>query len=152
MPGLSQPEFERLLADPTKRIAGDIAWTDDAGHPTAQQFRAGIDSDGGWPIWARGWWQPLSKKLTYTIVHAEAGRIFGLDLGSVPHLNPSGEQLIGGHMHIWAETEGDQPAFPRGGVGYSWENPIEVWQIFCAEVNLVHRGRLLPPILRTEMR
>ena len=99
-----------------------------------------------------GWWRPQSKKLSYTIVHAEAGRIFGLDLGSVPHLNPSGEQLVGGHMHIWVETDGDQAAFPRGGVGYSWENPLEVWQIFCAEVNLVHHGRLLPPILRTEMR
>lgn len=152
MSRFSQHDLVLLLADRSKRIIGDIMWTDDPGHPPAQRFRADISSDEGWPIWVRGWWQPPSGKLSYTIVHLEAGRIFSWDLGSVPHTNPDGAQMEGAHMHRWTEDHSDHLAIARPDIGLTWEYPLEVWQVFCAEANIAHLGLLSPPILKGEGR
>lgn len=152
MSQFSQRDLEGLLADRSKQVIGDLAWTDDRSHPPAQGFRADISSDHGWPIWVRGWWQPSSRKLSYTIVHIEAGRIFSWDLGSVPHANPDGTQLEGAHMHLWTDEHSDHLAIVRPDIGLTWEHPLDIWQMFCIEANITHLGVLSPPILKREGR
>lgn len=146
---LSEVEFERLLADPTKRIAGDVAWVDDLSHPPARKFRASVDSDGGWPLVAFGWWQPSSGKLTYGLLHPEGGRILGLDLGYPPHGNPTGEVLPGVHKHRWTEAYRGDWAYEPSDITAGWDQPREVWRQFCAETGIVHAGEFPHPRARS---
>ncbi len=45
-----QNEFEMLISDTTKRIAGDISWTEDEDHSPSVEFRVEVESDAGYPI------------------------------------------------------------------------------------------------------
>ena len=150
MPGLSQPEFERLLADPTKRIMGDIAWTDDLDHFPAQEMRASIESDQAWPIWAYGWWQPRYEKISYALIHRPGGRVFGLDIGGGRHGNPGGASIHGTHLHRWTAAHHDGIAVLRPDITLPWTQPVELWELFCAEANIAHLGRLAMPMLNEE--
>ena len=142
---LSQAEFERLLADPTKRIVGDIVRADDPHHPPARRFRVRVDSGEDWPITVRGWWNPYSKKLTYLLIHATAGRIVGLDLGYDEHTNRDGAVLQGTHKHRWSEESRDANAYSPLDITGEWHQPLDVWRQFCAETRILHRGAIAEP-------
>ena len=143
---LSQAEFERLLADPTKRIAGDIVWVDDPDHPPARMFRVVVERDAGWPLFLQGWWNPASEKLCYTLFYHGAGRIVGLDLGYDGHTNSDGQPLRGTHKHRWNEHSADKDAYTPLDITAGWREPIDVWRQFCAETGIVHAGVMSAPI------
>ena len=106
---LAQAEFEAILADPSKRIEGDIVWMEDEDHSPSFEFRADILSDAGWPIFIRGSVNKLARTLTYALIHRAVGRIYGLDLGK-DHHNPSCEQVGERHKHRWNERWRDKGA------------------------------------------
>lgn len=85
---LSNQEYAAIIGDDTKRIAGDIVWEDRPNAPT-RQFRVEVDSEAGHPIFIKGWYNPHSGKLSYSLIHRIVGRIHGLDLGA-DHCNPDG--------------------------------------------------------------
>ena len=142
---LSEDDFEAILADPSKRIDADVAWQDDLSHPPARKFRVPVDSDGGWPLIAFGWWQPRSGKLSYGLLHPEGGRIVGLDLGYPPHGNPTGEVLRGVHKHRWTEAYRGDWAYEPTDITAGWDQPRDVWRQFCAETGILHTGAFPHP-------
>lgn len=144
---LSQTEFERLLADPAKRIVGDIVWVDDLSHPPARKFRVEVESDTGWPLFLQGWWNPASEKLCYTLFYRGAGRIVGLDLGYDGHTNRDGQVLRDTHKHRWSEHAADKDAYTPLDITADWHEPVEVWRQFCAETSIVHAGEMPVPIV-----
>ena len=151
---LSDPEFENLLADPTKKIAHNIRWTLSDSHDGAQGFVVAVQSEAGWPLRITAWWNPESRKLSYALVHDDAGRIVGLCLGrGIVHHRPTcgrGRAAKrrcdcprGTHKHLWTEQFGDQWAYAPPDITAGPDDPVAVWQQFCAEINLTHRGILL---------
>ena len=77
---MNQTEFETLLTDNTKRIAGDISWEEDEDHSPAVEFRVEADSDAGYPIFIKGSYNALAGTLSYTLIHRGSGGIYALDL------------------------------------------------------------------------
>ena len=147
----TQQEFEAILADETKRVAGDILWSDDEDHSPAQEFYVQVLSETGWPVSVKGWCNPLSRKLSYTLRHAATGRIVGLDLGNVAHRNPNRELLEGTHKHRWKDRSKDKEAHAPEDITAQWDEPVAAWRQFCAEVRILHQGTLQPPVLQGEM-
>ena len=84
---MNQTDFDALLNDTTKRIVGDISWTEDEDHSPTVEFRVEVESDAGYPIFIRGSYNSLAGALSYTVVHRGSGRIYALDLGK-DHHNP----------------------------------------------------------------
>jgi len=138
-------EFETILADHTKRIVDDIGWGDDEDHSPAQEFRVRVLSEPGWPLTVIGWWQPRSHKLSYTLRHGAAGRIFGLDLGIVKHHNPTCQNLNGAHEHRWTTGNRDKMAYVPDDVTVRWDQPEMAWTQFCSKVGIMHVGSFSAP-------
>ncbi len=140
---MTNTEFEAMLADASKRIEGDIIWTEDEDHSPALEFRAVVQSDAGYPLVVRGWLNRLTGKLSFTLLHRSEGRVLALDLGS-DHHNPSCEMVGEKHKHRWSETLKDRDAYVPADVTSGVDDPVETWRQFCAEANIVHSGALLP--------
>jgi hypothetical protein len=146
---LSQQEFEALLNDCTKRIQGNLSWTNDLMQTGAKEFRAAILSDADYPIFINARYVEVAGKLTYAVIHQSEGRIYGLDLGAI-HRNPRGpdgrgELLRGTHKHRWTEQHRDKWAYVPPDITQPWSNPVAVWEQFCAEAGIQHFGTLRPP-------
>ena len=147
---MTDEEFAVIVADTTKRIEGNIVWGDHPQHAGVQEFRIPIDSDAGYPLFLVGRYNDAMGKLTYAIIHRNEGRIYALDLGAI-HRNPSpseggtGELLEGTHKHYWTEEHSDKWAYRPRDITETWEQPLTVWQQFCAEARIDHRGDLQPP-------
>ncbi len=148
---ITQQEFEAILADTSKRVEGNLAWRDDEDHSPAREFRVPVASEPGWPLTLIGWWNPLSRKLSYTLRHDAAGRILGLDLGPVTHQNPTSERLAGTHKHRWMDEYRDKHAYVPGDITAEWDDPVAVWEQFCSEVGIAHEGSLRSPVFQEEM-
>ena len=103
---LSSNDYESIISDDTKRIAGDITWEGRPNAPT-RQFRVEVDSEAGHPIFIKGWYSSHSGKLYYGIIHRIAGRIHGLDLGA-DHCNPDGEFVGEKHKNYWVPGSRDK--------------------------------------------
>jgi hypothetical protein len=86
--GFSNQEFEALLLDVSKRIDGDIEWTEDEDHSLSREFRAEVRSDAGWPLMVRGSYNHVVPALTYALILKTVGRIYALCLGK-DHHNPT---------------------------------------------------------------
>jgi hypothetical protein len=147
---ISNSEFETILNDATKRIEGDISWKPDPEGSPGLEFRAEIVSDTGWPLFAKGRYNPRSGKLTYVIVHPNAGRIYGLDLGAEHH-NPDCNDVGDPHKHRWTEAFRDKQAYIPDDITGRWDDPVTVWQQFCTEANIRHNGRMLQPPVQEEL-
>lgn len=158
---LTDQEFDTLMSDDNKVIFGDIAWQLDKSHHPAQEFRVEVDSEAGWPLFIEGWWNPGSEKLSYTLIHRQARRIIGLDLGeNLVHHNPDcerkrGKRLAcecprGTHKHRWSEQFKSESAYVPSDITATWDDPLAVWQEFCVEVRLTHLGSLREPPLLLE--
>ncbi len=65
---LSQGEFEAIIQDQSKLIAADIVWRR-SDVLRAMEFRVNINNEEGYPIFLRGWYNPDSGKLSYSIIH-----------------------------------------------------------------------------------
>lgn len=89
---LSQQEYDAIINDTSKVISEDISWEGQF-NSNRREFRIEIESDEGYPIFLRGWFNSSSGKLSYAIIHRSVGRIYGLDLGA-DHQNPD-KQWVG---------------------------------------------------------
>ena len=145
---MTPQDFEAILADRSKRLQEPPIWRDDEDHSPAQEFRVEIESDNGWPLSVYGRWNPQSEKLSYTLIHDEARRIIGLDLGDVAHPTPRGELLLGTHKHRWTAEYKDKDAYVPPDITATWDQPAQVWRQFCAEVNILHAPIAEPAIQR----
>ena len=115
---LSQQEYDNIIDDDTKVIAEDIAWQPRSNSP-AREFRIDIDSDEGYPIFVKGWYNPSSGKLSYAIIHRSVGRIYGLDLGA-EHRNPNGELVGEKHKNYWIPGSRDKWAYVPNDITETW--------------------------------
>ena len=143
---LSQQEYDTIVNDATKIIGGDIVW--EGGHNSStRDFRIDIDSDEGYPIFVKGWYNPYSGKLSYAIIHRNVGRIYGLDLGA-DHQNPDGEFVGEKHKNYWVPGSRDKWAYVPLEITEPWDRPLEVWRQFCAEAKLTHSGAMSSPAVQ----
>ena len=140
---LSDQEYAAVIGDDTKRIASDIVWEGRPNAPT-RHFRVEVDSEAGHPIFIKGWYNPHSGKLSYSLIHRIAGRIHGLDLGA-DHCNPNGEFVGEKHKNYWVPGSRDKWAYAPDDITEPWDRPVAVWAQFCAEINLRHEGTLWEP-------
>ena len=144
---LSQSEYEAIIADDTKIIVEDIEWASDA-NSQGQRFRVEIEAEH--PLFLNGWYNPLSGKLSYAIIHRSVGRIYGLDLGA-EHRNPD-RQLVGEkHKNYWREGYRDKWAYVPEDITEPYSRPNAVWEQFCIEANIRHLGSMSPPAVQPEL-
>ncbi len=139
---LTQPEFEAILDDESKKIAGDIEWDEDEDHSTSVEFRAEIQSDAGYPIFIRASYNRAIKTLTFAIISKADGRIYALDMGK-DHRNADTGQMVGEkHKHRWTEAYRDKVAYVPPDITAEANLPSVVWTQFCAESKIKHEGHL----------
>ena len=143
---LSQQDYEAIINDTTKVIHEDIAWEGGRNSPM-REFRVDIDSGDGHPIFVKGWYNPRSGKLSYSIIHRQVGRIYGLDLGA-DHQNPDGKFVGEKHKNYWVPGSRDKWAYVPDDITEPWNRPSAVWSEFCAEGNIQHLGRLRDPSIQ----
>ena len=146
---ISQQEYDAIISDDSKVIGGNIVWEGGPNSPT-REFRIDIESDEGYPIFIKGWYNPSSGKLSYAIIHRSVGRIYGLDLGA-DHQNPDGVRVGEKHKNYWVPGYRDKWAYVPTDIIETWDRPVEVWEQFCAEVNLRHSGTIQEPVTQGTM-
>ena len=146
---LSKEEYEAIISDNTKVVAGDIEWEGSPKSPS-RQFRINIDSDEGYPIFVKGWYNPRSGKLSYAIIHRTEGRIYGLDLGA-EHYNPDGKPVGEKHKNYWVPGHRDKWAYVPKDITKTWNHPVAVWAQFCSEAGLRHTGTIQEPVTQGGM-
>ena len=141
---MNQADFEALIDDQTKSIAGDIHWSDDEDHSPSVEFRVDVDSEAGHPIFIKGSYNALAQTLSYTLVHRGSGRIYALDLGKGHH-NPDCHNAGNTHKHRWREAVRDKEAYEPPDIHAPATDPLTVWEEFCEEANIQHIGVMHPP-------
>ncbi|PYS22253.1 MAG: hypothetical protein DMF72_13835 [Acidobacteria bacterium] len=141
---MNQADFEALLDDQSKVIQGDIRWADDEDHSPSVEFRAEVDSETGHPIFIRGSYNALAQTLTYALIHRGSGRIYALDLGK-DHHNPDCQNVGERHKHRWREPVRDKEAYVPLDLDAPVNDPLQVWEQFCAEASIHHNGEMHPP-------
>jgi hypothetical protein len=141
---LNQTEFETMLADRSKRIQGDIAWSEDDDHSPSVEFRAEVQSDPGYPIFVRGSYNRILGTLSYALIHRGSGRVYALDMGK-DHHNPDCQHVGERHKHRWNESLRDKEAYVPQDIRAAADEPVVVWNEFCAEASVQHVGTLQAP-------
>jgi len=141
---LTNPEFEALLADTSKRIDGDIEWSEDEDHSACREFRARVLSESGYSLFAKGTYNPIAGSLSFVLVYSGHGRIYGLDLGQ-DHKNPAGEKVGDKHKHKWTERYRDKHAYVPADITASPKDVVLAWTQFCAEASIRHNGKMSAP-------
>jgi hypothetical protein len=145
---MTQAEFESLLSDTTKRIEQDISWQEDEDHSPGVEFRVQVDSDLGFPLFIKGWYNREAQTLSYALIFRGVGRIYGLDLGK-DHHNPSCVYVGEKHKHSWSDVVRDQDAYVPADITLPASDPLGVWREFCQEAKINHVGVMRPPPSRT---
>ncbi len=144
---MTQAEFEALCDDPTRIIHGDITWTEDEDHSLCVEFRQDISSQPNYPLFVQGSYNQLIGKLRYSVIHRGAGRIYGLCMGS-DHHNPTCQNVGGDrHLHVWNDVTRDKDALVADHIVANVDDPVAVWQQFCAGWDILHQGAMEPPML-----
>lgn len=144
---MTQAEFEALCADPTRIIAGDIAWALDEDHSLSVEFRRDISSQPNYPLFVQGSYNRSIDKLRYSVIHRGEGRIYGLCMGS-DHHNPTCQNVGGDrHLHIWNDVTKDKNAIVADQIAANVGDPIAVWREFCAGWDMLHQGVMQPPFI-----
>jgi hypothetical protein len=141
---VTQTEFDTILADASKRVVGDLYWREDDDHSPAFEFGAEVESEAGYPLYVKGWLNRLAGKLSYTVIHRAAGRIYALDLGA-DHHNPTCQRVGEKHKHSWTSQYADKLAYVPADVTAGPDNPVAAWRQFCTEATIRHEGALHPP-------
>ena len=141
-------EFDIILNDKSKSIDGDIDWVEDEDHSPAREFRCEVLSDAKWPLFVKGWYNPLAGTLSFSIILKTVGRIYALDMGK-DHHNPQCHRVEEKHKHKWTDKYRDKEAYVPEDITESISNPAAVWRQFCAEANIRHDGKISP--LQAEM-
>jgi hypothetical protein len=138
---ISQSEFDAMMDDAAKWIEGDLQWGEDPDHSPAVEFRAEVRSDTGYPLSVRGRYNQLAGTLSYTLLHRTTGRVYALDLGA-DHHNPTCQRVGEKHKHRWTDQYADKQAYIPEDITAPAEDLAGVWQQFCAEARISHRGKL----------
>ena len=147
---LSQEEFDSLINDSSKRINGDITWSE-GNSAFSVKFRAEIITNNNDDLFVQGSWNSMIEALSYHLVYRSVGRIYGLDMGK-DHRNPDGKLIGEVHKHRWTETYRDKQAYKPLDIKASASQPLEVWQQFCKEAGIVHNGTMYrPPELQLDL-
>jgi len=142
---MTKAEFEAILRDETKIIEGDIMWSEDEDHSPAVVFRTDVQTEAGWPLFINGNHNPLIPRTSYHLIHRQVGRIYGLDHGK-EHPNPDGSGRVGEkHKHQWTEEFRDTCAYVPEDITAPPDDPVAVWEQFCREAGITHRGHMNPP-------
>lgn len=141
---MNQSEYEALMFDTTKLIERDLAWAVDASHPAAFSFRTEIVSDANYPLSLKGFFNPNSRKLTFSLIHRAQGCIYRLDLGA-EHPNLDGTRVGETHKHRWIEGVGIKDAYAPKDITAMVGDPVGVWEQFCTEARMTHDGKMDPP-------
>lgn len=141
---MTDSEFTALLADASKSVVGDLFWEPDCDHGPAVEFRAEVAVRTGEPLWVKGSLNRAAGKLTYALIHRTHGCLYRLDLGQEHH-NPTCEMVGDPHKHRWQSGLRDKVAYAPPDITATLDDPIGVWQQFCQEANLRHRGALAAP-------
>jgi hypothetical protein len=141
---MNQSDFEALLLDNTKHIAGDINWVEDEDHSPSVEFRVEVQSDAGYPVFIKGSYNPLAVTLSYTLVHRGSGRIYALDMGK-DHHNPDCHFVGEKHKHRWNEPMRDKEAYVPDDITFPSNDPVGVWKQFCEEALIQHDGQMPQP-------
>lgn len=141
---LTNAEFDAILNDETKYIEDDIRWSEDEDHSPSVVFRAEVRNDAGWPLLIAGSHNPLIPRTSFHLIHRHAGRIYGLDHGK-QHQNPDGSFAGEKHKHKWDETTRDKAAYEPDDITASASEVRDVWEQFCHEARIVHRGQMQAP-------
>ena len=119
---LSQQEYRTIIDDTSKVINENIVWEGAANSPR-REFRLDIESGEGYPIFVKGWYNPSSGKLSYSIIHrGVGGRIYGLDLGA-DHQNPDGKFVGEKHKNYWVPGYRDKWAYVPPDITEPWHRP-----------------------------
>lgn len=149
---LSNPEFEAILDDESKRIVGDVSWSEDEDHSSSVEFRVAIESDAGFPLFVKATYNRQIAALTYAVISKTDGRVYALDLGK-DHRNADTGELVGEkHKHRWSELYRDKVAYVPADITAPATDPVGVWTQFLAEAKIKHEGTLhSPPPLQGEM-
>lgn len=50
------------------------------------------------------------------------------------------------HKHRWSESTADKEAYVPKDITATVDDPVTVWEQFCAEASITHEGRLATPI------
>jgi len=141
---LTSVEFEAILADEGKRIAGDIQWSEDEDHSPCIVFRVEVDNEAGWPLFIQASYNPLIPRTSYHLIHRQIGRVYGLDHGQ-DHRNPDGNLIGEKHKHRWSDAHRDKQAYVPPDITAPPSDPVLVWSQFCLECRIEHEGTLAPP-------
>jgi hypothetical protein len=145
---MEQTEFDAMMDDADKTIDGDISWQEDEDHSPAVEFRVEVRSSAGYPLSLNGRYNPLADTLSYTLIHRSAGRVYALDLGA-DHHNPTCSRVGETHKHRWTSMFRDKEAYKPKDITADATQPVAVWQEFCREAKIDHRGVLHPPAIQT---
>jgi hypothetical protein len=148
---MNQTDFEVLIGDQSKRVEGDISWSEDEDHSPALEFRTEVLSDPGYPIFIKGSYNALARTLTYALIHRGSGRIYGLDMGK-DHHNPTCQFVGEKHKHRWNEPLRDKDAYCPEDITADVATPTDVWLQFCVEAKISHAGIMhSPPVTQLEL-
>ncbi len=131
-------EIEAILADPGKRIVGDLRWTDDdpAG---AREFVATVTGPTG-ELLVRGQRCARAGSLRFALLLRGVGRIAALDLGH-DHQSPDGRRSGELHYHRWRPGHRDHLADPLDPI----TDLADAWRRFLALTHITHDGQLADP-------
>ena len=137
------------MDDNSKVIAENILWEKVSGLQ-AWEFKVEVNAANRYPIFVKGWYNPNSGKLSYSVIYRGVGRIYGLDLGA-QHRNPNRELIGEKHKHYWKTDSRDKHAYIPNDISATWDQPEKVWKQFCAEMHLGHSGVMQNPIIQEEL-
>ena len=138
-----------ILKDTSKCIPGDINWVGDEHRSHVRRFQSEVETETGYLLSVRGYYNPRAMMLSYTIILGDGNRIYGLDLGK-DHRNPGGTRVGKKHKHRWSERYQDTEAYAPDDITEPVSDPVAVWRQFCAEACLKHDGALEQPVLQEE--
>ena len=125
-----------MLAD--KWINSNIRWREDKyDRPDARSFRVDIETGGNeWAMFVKGRYISIpsvpAPKLSFTIV-LRGQRIYALDIGRPHH------PFMDKHKHANGEM------YEPKDITAPASNPVEVWEQFCREARIEHRGSMDQP-------
>ena len=140
---LSEAEVDKIIADPSKAIEGDIAWRSARASDAAQAFRVLLSHVSPARIEVSGWFNPSTANLSFSLI-AKGQRLYGLDMDGI-HRNKNGDLFMGMHKQRWSDAVERAEAFVPNDITAAWNQPRLVWQQFCAEARITHRGVLTEP-------
>jgi hypothetical protein len=145
---LSDTEFSKIITDTSKRIEGDIVWSQDTDNSPAIEFRVEILSDEAYPLFMKGRYNAVAQKLSFSLIYKGIGRIYSLDIGR-EHVNPTGEQVGEKHKHRWQAQYRDKWAYKPADITALVNEPVQVWKQFCLEAQITHNGTMIIPSLQS---